>query len=154
MNLLPGLSLIFHCFPFIDVSTGGNTKPVLMRQDCTATYVLSASAGLGLGGSEESATGGGPTTPGVPSLEESGARSVPDIELHCREDDVHRPALLLSTSSGSHNISSGCRHRGGSVGGCYQLLPPYMVSSYRRASTAPMSPSLHMARLVFKLCTC
>uniref|UniRef100_T1HMJ7 Uncharacterized protein n=1 Tax=Rhodnius prolixus TaxID=13249 RepID=T1HMJ7_RHOPR len=56
------------------------TKPVLMRQDCTTTLVVSqtphlyASGGL-MGGSDEST--------GLPAPEETGAaRSVPDIEMH------------------------------------------------------------------------
>ncbi|XP_014244606.1 small conductance calcium-activated potassium channel protein isoform X1 [Cimex lectularius] len=55
-------------------------KPVLMRQDCTTTLVvsptphLSASGGF-MGASDES---------GVLPPDEGGARSVPDIEMHCR----------------------------------------------------------------------
>lgn len=59
------------------------TKPVLMRQDCTTTLAvhpnphLSHSAVL-MGHSDESAC--------MPVLLEETARSVPDIELHCRAD--------------------------------------------------------------------
>ncbi|BES87643.1 Hypothetical protein NTJ_00446 [Nesidiocoris tenuis] len=55
-------------------------KPVLMRQDCTTTLIvsptphLSASGGL-MGASDES---------GVLPQQDEGARSVPDIEMHCR----------------------------------------------------------------------
>lgn len=82
-------------------------KPVLIRQDCTTYLHSSGGLGYGLGGSEESAT----SATGCP--EETAARSVPDLELHCR-------------LTGQDGLSQGqvvpCRPRG-SVSGAYHLLP-------------------------------
>lgn len=56
-------------------------KPVLMRQDCTTTLTVSPTPHLShsevlMGQSDESS--------GMPVVFEETARSVPDIELHCR----------------------------------------------------------------------
>lgn len=56
-------------------------KPVLMRQDCTTSLAVTATPHLShsevlMGQSDESS--------GMPVLLEETARSVPDIELHCR----------------------------------------------------------------------
>jgi len=77
--------------PAVTVQGTGSGKPVLMRQDCT-TFL--SSGGLGLGGSEESATSGcGEVVPvtngasggtGAAGGASASTRSVPDIELHCR----------------------------------------------------------------------
>ncbi|XP_054286707.1 small conductance calcium-activated potassium channel protein isoform X2 [Macrosteles quadrilineatus] len=65
-------------------------KPVLMRQDCTTTLSVSATPHLShsevlMGQSEESG--------GMPVVLEETARSVPDIEMHCRTD--HHPCRAL-----------------------------------------------------------
>ncbi|KAL1117824.1 hypothetical protein AAG570_004139 [Ranatra chinensis] len=105
-------------------------KPVLMRQDCTTTLIvsptphLSSSGGL-LGGSDESAGG----------VEETGARSVPDLEMHCRlrahtnsryntslqtlliilqGAAQQPPALLLTASPGSRIVRQSSQPEAGS----------------------------------------
>nr|XP_032514270.1 small conductance calcium-activated potassium channel protein isoform X2 [Danaus plexippus plexippus] len=104
-------------------------KPVLQRQDCTTHLRPQLSGGPG---SEESAAS--------IRIEEGTTRSVPDIELQCREPP-DRPQTLVSPFTT-------CSHRG-SVPAC-QLVP----HSYsrcriceRRQSTAPMS-ALQLARSV------
>lgn len=104
-------------------------KPVLQRQDCTTHLRPQLSGGPG---SEESATS--------IRVEDPATRSVPDIELQCR-DQADRPLTLVSPVAT-------CSHRG-SVTTC-QLVP----HSYsrcriceRRQSTAPIS-ALQLARSV------
>ncbi|XP_063894866.1 small conductance calcium-activated potassium channel protein isoform X6 [Helicoverpa armigera] len=104
-------------------------KPVLQRQDCTTHLRPQLSGGPG---SEESATS--------IRMEESTARSVPDIELQCREP-ADRPQTLVSP------IAT-CSHRG-SVTTC-QLVPQTYSRCRvceRRQSTAPIS-ALQLARSV------
>ncbi|KAJ0175130.1 hypothetical protein K1T71_009271 [Dendrolimus kikuchii] len=105
-------------------------KPVLQRQDCTTHLRPQLSGGPG---SEESAAS--------IRLEDGAARSVPDIELQCREQPADRPQTLVSPIAN-------CAHRG-SVTAC-QLVP----QSYsrcrvceRRQSTAPIS-AVQLARSV------
>ncbi|XP_047028870.1 small conductance calcium-activated potassium channel protein isoform X1 [Helicoverpa zea] len=104
-------------------------KPVLQRQDCTTHLRPQLSGGPG---SEESATS--------IRMEESTARSVPDIELQCREP-ADRPQTLVSPVAT-------CSHRG-SVTTC-QLVPQTYSRCRvceRRQSTAPIS-ALQLARSV------
>ncbi|XP_038222069.1 small conductance calcium-activated potassium channel protein isoform X8 [Zerene cesonia] len=103
-------------------------KPVLQRQDCTTHLRPQLSGGPG---SEESAAS--------IRVEDGTTRSVPDIELQCR-DQADRPQTLVSP------IAT-CSHRGSVT--C-QLVP----HSYnrcrvceRRQSTAPIS-ALQLARSV------
>ncbi|KOB68163.1 Small conductance calcium-activated potassium channel protein [Operophtera brumata] len=104
-------------------------KPILQRQDCTTHLRPQLSGGPG---SEESAAS--------IRVEDAATRSVPDIELQCR-DQLDRPQTLVSPVAT-------CSHRG-SVTTC-QLVP----HSYsrcrvceRRQSTAPVS-ALQLARSV------
>ncbi|XP_030029331.1 small conductance calcium-activated potassium channel protein isoform X1 [Manduca sexta] len=105
-------------------------KPVLQRQDCTTHLRPQLSGGPG---SEESATS--------IRMEEGAARSVPDIELQCRDQPADRPQTLVSPVTT-------CSHRG-SVTACQ--LVPHTYSRCRvcerRQSTAPMS-ALQLARSV------
>ncbi|ETN57743.1 small conductance calcium-activated potassium channel, partial [Anopheles darlingi] len=138
--------------------TSGN-KPILIRQDRTSTYLASPQlSSTGLGGSEESATG--------EDADQQNARSVPDIELHCR---LEAPAIAVSTSCHSDGGSGGRgiagSGGGGSIGGVggasgssaqaagYQLIPYNRCRACRncdrRASTTPMS-SLQLTRSVSK----
>ncbi|XP_060804460.1 small conductance calcium-activated potassium channel protein [Amyelois transitella] len=113
------------------VATENRTaKPILQRQDCTTHLRPQLSGGPG---SEESATS--------VRLEDGAARSVPDIELQCREIPADRPQTLVSP------IAT-CSHRG-SVTAC-QLVPQTYSRCRvceRRQSTAPMS-ALQLARSV------
>ncbi|XP_048484747.1 small conductance calcium-activated potassium channel protein isoform X13 [Plutella xylostella] len=106
-------------------------KPVLQRQDCTTHLRPQLSGGPG---SEESATS--------IRVEEVLARSVPDIELQCRDQPVaDRPQTLVSPVAA-------CSHRG-SVTGC-QLVPHAYARCRiceRRQSTAPIS-ALQLARSI------
>lgn len=123
------------------------SKPVLMRQDCTARYLTSPHPQLsgsgGLGGSEESGTS--------IRIEESSTRSVPDIELHCRLDNVQGNSSMdrhHNFTSPVINVPGGCRHRASASG--YQLIPQAYTrcrGCERRASTTPIS-SLHLARSI------
>lgn len=126
------------------------SKPVLMRQDCTAKYLSTSqhpqlSGSGGLGGSEESQTS--------IRIEEASTRSVPDIELHCRQDTSTSSIVVGDRqhifTSPIISLPGNCRHRGSASG--YQLIPHASYSRCRgcerRASTTPMS-SLHMARSV------
>lgn len=104
-------------------------KPVLQRQDCTTHLRPQLS-----GGSEES---------GASIRIEDGttARSVPDIELQCRDQLADRPQTLVSPVAT-------CSHRG-SVTAC-QLVPHTYTRCRvceRRQSTAPIS-ALQLARSV------
>ncbi|KAL0821105.1 hypothetical protein ABMA28_005729 [Loxostege sticticalis] len=105
-------------------------KPVLQRQDCTTHLRPQLSGGPG---SEESAAS--------VRMEEGAARSVPDIELQCRDQPADRPQTLVSPVAT-------CSHRG-SVTAC-QLVPHTYTRCRvceRRQSTAPMS-ALQLARSV------
>lgn len=109
-----------------DASPAKNgTKPMLIRQDCTTSRLsvsprplLSASGGIGYNGSEESATG--------VAIEESGVRSVPDLEMHCRMSE----GGVSAREGGSggmlfhRNGASNPRLRGSSVSS-YNHLSPY-----------------------------
>ncbi|CAH0718312.1 unnamed protein product, partial [Brenthis ino] len=102
-------------------------KPVLQRQDCTTHLRPQLSGGPG---SEESAAS--------IRIEDGTTRSVPDIELQCREPP-DRPQTLVSPVAT-------CSHRG-SVPSC-QLVPQNYARCRvceRRQSTAPMS-ALQLAR--------
>lgn len=108
-------------------------KPVLQRQDCTTHLRPQLSGGPG---SEESAAS-------IIRLEDrTTARSVPDIELQCRDQPAaDRPQTLVSPMAT-------CSHRG-SVTGC-QLVPHTYARCRiceRRQSTAPIS-ALQLARSV------
>lgn len=106
-----------------------SVKPVLQRQDCTTHLRPQLSGGPG---SEESATS--------IRVEDVTARSVPDIELQCREQ-ADRPQTLVSPVAT-------CSHRG-SVTTC-QLVPHPITRCRvceRRQSTAPIS-ALQLARSV------
>ncbi|XP_053670680.1 small conductance calcium-activated potassium channel protein [Anopheles nili] len=132
------------------LGTNSGNKPILIRQDRTSTYLASPQlSATGLGGSEESATG---------EDIEHNARSVPDIELHCR---LEAPAIAVSTSCHSDGGSGGpgritAADRAASTGGTgsgYQLIPYNRCRACRncdrRASTTPMS-SLKLTRSVSK----
>ncbi|XP_052752214.1 small conductance calcium-activated potassium channel protein isoform X12 [Galleria mellonella] len=110
-------------------SENRSVKPVLQRQDCTTHLRPQLSGGPG---SEESAAS--------IRLEDAAARSVPDIELQCR-DQADRPQTLVSPVAT-------CSHRG-SVTACQ--LVPHTYSRCRvcerRQSTAPIS-ALQLARSV------
>ncbi|XP_055629150.1 small conductance calcium-activated potassium channel protein isoform X5 [Toxorhynchites rutilus septentrionalis] len=122
-------------------SSGNNSnntnKPTLIRQDRTSTYLASPQLStIGLGGSEESAQGG--------DDDQHNARSVPDIEMHCRPE---APAIAVSNSCHSDG-------RGTATGGSgYQLVPYNRCRACRncdrRASTTPVS-SLQLTRSVSK----
>ncbi|XP_046966543.1 small conductance calcium-activated potassium channel protein isoform X9 [Vanessa cardui] len=104
-------------------------KPVLQRQDCTTHLRPQLSGGPG---SEESAAS--------IRIEDGTTRSVPDIELQCREP-ADRPQTLVSPMAT-------CSHRG-SMTAC-QLVPHAYARCRvceRRQSTAPMS-ALQLARSV------
>ncbi|XP_062561668.1 small conductance calcium-activated potassium channel protein-like [Armigeres subalbatus] len=123
----------------IAAAAGGNNssnsnKPILIRQDRTSTYLASPQlSATGLGGSEES---------GQTEEDQQNARSVPDIEMHCR---LETPAIAVSTS---------CDGRGTATGGAgYQLVPYNRCRACRncdrRASTTPVS-SLQLTRSASK----
>ncbi|XP_049872053.1 small conductance calcium-activated potassium channel protein isoform X1 [Pectinophora gossypiella] len=107
-----------------------SVKPVLQRQDCTTHLRPQLSGGPG---SEESGTS-------IRLEDGTTARSVPDIELQCREP-ADRPQTLVSPVAT-------CSHRG-SVTACQ--LVPHMYARCRvcerRQSTAPIS-ALQLARSV------
>uniref|UniRef100_A0A182FTH5 Uncharacterized protein n=1 Tax=Anopheles albimanus TaxID=7167 RepID=A0A182FTH5_ANOAL len=122
---------------------GTGNKPILIRQDRTSTYLASPQlSSTGLGGSEESATG--------EDGDQQNARSVPDIELHCR---LEAPAIAVSASC--HSDGGGRGGVGGASGPTagYQLIPYNRCRACRncdrRASTTPMS-SLQLTRSVSK----
>lgn len=125
----------------INGPTSSNTKPILMRQECTSSYLISPNLSQTLGGSEES---GGPGDDERTQLQpkiSANATSVPDLDAQC-----HLETPIIS-------ISNTCRsgHRG-SVSG-YQLTPHTRCRTCRtcdrRASTTPVS-SLQLARSVSK----
>ncbi|XP_038108407.1 small conductance calcium-activated potassium channel protein isoform X1 [Culex quinquefasciatus] len=130
--------------------SSSNNKPILIRQDRTSTYLASPQlSATGLGGSEESAAGG------EDHQDQHNARSVPDIEMHCR---LEAPSIAVSNS---------CHSDGGGVGGAgrvatgagsaassnYQLVPYNRCRACRncdrRASTTPVS-TLQLTRSVSK----
>lgn len=127
--------------PGANAATGGNNssntnKPILIRQDRTSTYLASPQlSATGLGGSEESGHG---------EDDQHNARSVPDIEMHCR---LETPAIAVSSTS--------CDGRGTAAtgGSGYQLVPYNRCRACRncdrRASTTPVS-SLQLTRSVSK----
>ncbi|KAJ2949723.1 hypothetical protein O0L34_g15655 [Tuta absoluta] len=115
--------------PSSSSSENRSVKPVLQRQDCTTHLRPQLSGGPG---SEESATS--------LRLEDGNARSVPDIELQCRDQPADRPQTLVSPVAT-------CSHRGSMT--C-QLVPHTYNrcrACERRQSTAPMS-ALQLARSV------
>lgn len=111
------------------------SKPVLMRQDRTSTYLVSPQLSSSYYTSEESG-----------NIEEEtnqhNARSVPDLEAHLR---LETPVISVSNSCYSEQ-------RGGSASG-YQLMPHNRCRACRtcdrRASTTPVS-SLYLDRSVSK----
>lgn len=131
-------------------SSSGVSKPVLTRQECTSSYLISPNTSQ-LGGSEES---GGPgddesnsqlvyRTAAIRPYQTSlsvNATSVPDLDAQYH---LEAPIISISTQS--------CRsgHRG-SVSG-YQLNPQARCRTCRtcerRASATPVS-SLYLARSV------
>ncbi|XP_053690028.1 small conductance calcium-activated potassium channel protein [Sabethes cyaneus] len=120
-------------------------KPILIRQDRTSTYLASPQlSATGLGGSEESGQG---------DDDQHNARSVPDIEMHCRLD---APAIAVSNSCHGDG-GRGTTATGGGVGATaavgYQLVPYNRCRACRncdrRASTTPVS-SLQLTRSVSK----
>lgn len=135
-------------------TSAGVSKPILTRQECTSSYLISPNTSQ-LGGSEES---GGPEGDDHSSHQSSyqtsmtirpyhqtlsvNATSVPDLDAQYH---LEAPVISISTKS--------CRngHRG-SVSG-YQLSPQARCrtcrSCDRRASTTPVS-SLYLARSVRK----
>lgn len=139
-------------------STSSAPKPILTRQECTSSYLVSPNLSQAMGGSEES--GGAPEDESHPhraqqqqqshqqSLQQrtaANATSVPDIDSQCR---LEAPIISISGGSvGSYRIG----HRG-SVSG-YQLTPQVRCRTCRtcdrRASTTPVS-SIQLARSVSK----
>lgn len=145
-----------------------STKPVLTRQECT-TYLLSSNPGQhlgGLGGSQESSTGTGPAC-----YEENSARSVPDIELHCRMDGVTHHATGQGNLPPTHHIvphrgpgltahaAGACRLRASSAAG-YHLLPHAHSRCRCEQRRESHSPVLSLQRSVSResvrshSCTC
>ncbi|XP_055590517.1 small conductance calcium-activated potassium channel protein-like [Uranotaenia lowii] len=121
-------------------NSSNNNKPILIRQD--RTYLASPQlSSTGFGGSEESAQG-----------EDDGnnARSVPDIEMHCRLD---APSIAVSNSCHSDSGTRVGAGGGTSLGAGYQLVPYNRCRACRncdrRASTTPVS-SLQLTRSVSK----
>lgn len=114
--------------------SGGTSKPVLMRQDRTSTYLASPNLSQTLGCSEESG-------PSNEDSEPRAASSIPDIDISYR---LETPVISISNVS---HLSGG--HRS-SISG-YQLTPHSRCRACRncerRASTTPVS-SLHLTRSV------
>lgn len=116
-------------------SASSNSKPMLMRQDRTSTYLTSPNLSQTVGYSEESG----------PSNEDSEpmANSVTDLDIQYNR--LETPVISIS------NVCHSSGHRG-SISG-YQLTPHNRCracrSCDRRASTTPVS-SLHLARSVSK----
>lgn len=120
--------------------TSGASKPVLMRQDRTSTYLVSPQLSQTHGGSEES---GGPSVI-IDDENQLNARSVPDFETQYR---METPVISVS------NSTYGGDHRG-SIAGGYHIIQQNRCRSCcrtcdRRASTTPVS-SLYLARSVSK----
>lgn len=115
-------------------SSSGTSKPVLMRQDRTSTYLASPNLSQTLGCSEESG-------PSNEDSEPRAASSIPDIDVSYR---LETPVISISNVS---HLSGG--HRS-SISG-YQLTPHIRCRACRncerRASTTPVSSS-HLARSV------
>lgn len=143
-------------------TSGTGSKPVLTRQECTSSYLISPNTSQ-MGGSEES--GGGPGEDDQTSLQSSqqanasmairpyktslsvNATSVPDLDAQYH---LEAPVISISTQS--------CRtgHRGSVTG--YQLNPQTRcrtcrTSERRASSTTPVS-SLYLARSVRKISLC
>lgn len=127
-------------------STTTAAKPILTRQECTSSYLISPNLSQAMGGSEES--GGAADDESQPQQRlqvqrgrkhSTNATSVPDIDAQCRLD---APTISISNTYRSS-------HRG-SISG-YQLTPQPRCRTCRpcdrRASTTPVS-SLQMARSV------
>lgn len=126
----------------------GGTKPILMRQDRTSTYLMtSPQLSQHMGTSEESNG----------MLEDDDLnriRSVPDIELQCRLDT---PIISVSRSSSGQNQtivlppppfpSSSSSHHGSGNSMTTTQRCRACRSCERRASTTPV-PSLQMTRSV------
>ncbi|PSN30102.1 hypothetical protein C0J52_27431 [Blattella germanica] len=93
--------------------TPASSKPVLMRQECT-TLLLSSPGHLA--GSQESSTG-------VYLIEEGtgAARSVPDIELHCRLQADSSSGTTTHGLTATSTSATSCRLRTASAG--YHLQP-------------------------------
>lgn len=125
----------------INGPTSSTTKPILMRQECTSSYLISPNLSQTLGGSEESGAGADDEHNQLQPHAGPNAISVPDLDVQC-----HLETPIIS-------ISNTCRsgHRG-SVSG-YQLTPHIRCRTCRtcdrRASTTPVS-SLQLARSVSK----
>lgn len=117
-------------------SSTSNSKPVLMRQDRTSTYLTSPNLSQTVGYSEES----GPSNEDSETM----ANSVTDLDIQYNR--LETP--VISISNVCHTTAG---HRG-SISG-YQLTPHNRCracrSCDRRASTTPVS-SLHLARSVSK----
>lgn len=124
-------------------STSTAPKPILTRQECTSSYLISPNLSQAMGGSEES--GGAPDDAAhqqnLQQRQTVNATSVPDIDSQCR---LEAPIISISST-----YRAG--HRG-SVSG-YQLTPQIRCRTCRtcdrRASTTPVS-SIQMARSVSK----
>lgn len=138
-------------------STTTAPKPILTRQECTSSYLISPNLSQTLGGSEES--GGAPedethqqASQQQPQQSQqlqlqhktqrtANAISVPDIDAQCR---LEAPIISISNT-----YRTG--HRGSMSG--YQLTPQLRCRTCRpcdrRASTTPVS-SLQLARSVSK----
>lgn len=140
-------------------STKNGTKPMLIRQDCTTSHLsvgprplLSASGGIGYGGSEESGTG--------VVIEENSVRSVPDIEMHCRMNDNSPVNLQREGGSGgvlfhpNGGANSHIRLRGSSVTSYNHLSPHTRCrceqrrESGSRLSSLPRSVSRESVRSI------
>lgn len=138
-------------------STSGTSKPILTRQECTSSYLISPNTSQ-RGGSEESGELGEDDRSSQQSSQQANtsmairayktslnvnATSVPDLDSQYR---LEAPVISISTQS--------CRNDyRGSVSGS-QLNPqarcPTCRTCDRRASTTPVS-SLYLARSVRKV---
>lgn len=122
--------------PTSSSSSSQSSKPVLIRQDRTSTYLVSPNLSQTCVGSEESGT-----------IEEdpTNMRSITDIDVQSAK--LEAPVISVSNSYSHHE-----HQRGLSVGG-YQLSPHSRCrvcrSCDRRASTTPVS-SLYLARSLSK----
>lgn len=128
-------------------SSSCNSKPVLMRQDRTSTYLTSPNLSQTIGCSEESGQ----------SNEDSEARANSVTDLDIQYNRLETPVISISnvcqTSGGSGGSpvggsGSSQQHHRGSISG-YQLTPHTRCracrSCDRRASTTPVS-TLYLAR--------
>lgn len=127
-------------------SSSCNSKPVLMRQDRTSTYLTSPNLSQTIGCSEESGQ----------SNEDSDARANSVTDLDIQYNRLETPVISISnvcqTSGGSGGSpvggSGSTQYHRGSISG-YQLTPHTRCracrSCDRRASTTPVS-TLYLAR--------